>query len=104
MPAPGSPSSVSSTWVEITPCIFYCPSDGRELRTAVTGLSLSLPGQAHRLDAVLAGDLLLVGADEVAVADDLFAADVETIDAVRRREDETRDRVGLRPAELEAVR
>ncbi len=35
-----------------------------------------------------ASDLLLVGAHEPAVADDLLAADVEPVDAVRPGEDE----------------
>jgi hypothetical protein len=56
------------------------------------------------LEAVLAGDLDLVGPDEVAVADDLFSRDAEAIDAVRRGQDEAGERVGLGPAELEAVR
>ena len=49
-----------------------------------------------------ASDLLLVGAHEPAVADDLLAADVEPVDAVRRREDEARDGVGG-AGELEPV-
>ena len=52
---------------------------------------------------MLAGDLVLVGAHEPAVADDFRAGDVESVDPVRRREDEARDRIGLRAAQLETV-
>ena len=43
---------------------------------------------------MVAGDLLLVHPHEPAVADDLFAGDEEPVDAVRRRQDEARDRDG----------
>src|SRR5437763_9612136 len=51
---------------------------------------------------VLARDLLLVGMDERAAADDLLAADQQAVDPVRRREDEAGERV-VGAAELEAV-
>src|SRR3990170_546869 len=54
------------------------------------------------LDAVLAGDLLLGGADEAAVPYDLLAADVEAVHPVRAGEDEPGHRV-VGAAELEAV-
>ena len=47
-------------------------------------------------------DLLLVGPDEPAVADDLVAADVEPVDPMRCRQDEAGDRIG-RAGELEPV-
>src|SRR5438034_829527 len=47
-------------------------------------------------------DFALVRPDEVAVADDLLAADVETIDSVGSREDEPGDGI-VGSAELEAV-
>ena len=75
----GRPCSVSSTWVE------------RSCR------------ESFRLAAMLARDLVLVGADEVPVANDLLAADDQPVDAMRAREDEPRNRVGG-PAELETVR
>jgi hypothetical protein len=36
-------------------------------------------------------DLAFIGMDEMAVPDDLLAADVETIDSMRPREDEAGD-------------
>src|SRR5581483_1171330 len=60
--------------------------------------------EPRRLPAVLAGDLLLVGANQAAAADDLLATDVQPVDPVRRRQDEPGDRVRLRAPELEAVR
>src|SRR5882762_9298247 len=47
-------------------------------------------------------DLMLVGPDDVSVADDLLAADVQAIDSVRPREDEPGDEI-LGSAELEPV-
>ena len=47
-------------------------------------------------------DLTLVGPDEVAVTNDLLAADVQTIDSVRPREDESGDEI-VGTAELEPV-
>src|SRR6266511_4680624 len=52
---------------------------------------------------MLARDLHLVGADEMPVAHDWLAADVEPVDAVRPREDEPGDQVAG-AAELESVR
>src|SRR2546425_3375381 len=51
---------------------------------------------------MLAGDLALVGADEVPVTDDLLARDIEPIDAMRAGEDEAGDGIGG-AAELEPV-
>jgi hypothetical protein len=39
---------------------------------------------------MLARDLVFVGPDEAAVTHDFIAADVEPIDAMRRREDQSR--------------
>src|SRR6185437_185580 len=104
MPAPGPPSSVSRTWVEITCAIFPGRPDVCERREAATGLSLSLLlRQPLRPDAVLAGDLGLVRPYEAAVADDLLAADVESVDAVRRRQHQPRNRVDLGAPQLEPV-
>ena len=52
---------------------------------------------------MLARDLVLVGVDEVPVADDFSPRDVEPVDPVRRGEDEAGDGIGG-AAELEAVR
>ena len=49
------------------------------------------------------GDLILVGLDEVAVADDFLAADVQPVGAMRRRQDEAGDGIAG-AAELEPVR
>ena len=62
--AAGSPAPVSSTWVE---------------SETLTGANL------RACTRCCARDLVLVGAHEAAVADDLLAADVEPVDAVRRR-------------------
>ena len=51
---------------------------------------------------MLAGDLLLVGADELAAADDVLAADDEPVDPVRPGEHEPGHGIG-RAAELEPV-
>src|SRR5690242_10269595 len=51
---------------------------------------------------MLAGDLLLVGADERAAAYDFLAADEQPVDPMRAAEHEIRDEV-VRPAELEPV-
>jgi hypothetical protein len=48
-------------------------------------------------------DLALVGPHKMAVADDLLAADVETLDSVGAREDEPGDEI-VGTAELEPVR
>src|SRR5919197_3741339 len=77
------------------------PPDGRA-RCRGRGWRWSC-GEPPRLDAVLAGDLLLVGAEEPAVADDFLAGDIQPVDAVRGGEDEAGNRVA-RAAELEAVR
>src|SRR3954452_19754556 len=82
-PSAGRPAAVSST------CVDTVVTAARSLR------------EPDRLDAVLLRDLALVGAHEVPVADDLFAGDVEAVDAVRPREDEVRDEV-RRAARLEA--
>src|SRR5207248_5165197 len=55
------------------------------------------------LQALDASDLVLVSPDEVPVADDLLAADVEPVDAVREGEHPAGDQV-VRAAELEPVR
>src|SRR6266516_3185723 len=47
-------------------------------------------------------NLALVGPDEVAVANDLLASDVETIDSLRSREDEPGDEI-VGTTELEPV-
>ena len=47
-------------------------------------------------------DLLLVAADEAALADDRLAPDVDPLGPVRPREDEAGDRIGC-AAELESV-
>src|SRR5207253_2140946 len=59
------------------------------------------PGAGEELETLFvtpaelrARDLLLVGAHQPALADDLLAADVEALDAVRAGEDEARHRVG----------
>ena len=49
---------------------------------------------------MLAGDVVLVGPNEVAVADDLLAAHIEPVDSVRARQDQPRNGVGRAP-ELE---
>ena len=48
--------------------------------------------ESSRLDPMVPRDLLLVRPHEPAVADDLFAADIEPVDAVRGRQDEAGDR------------
>src|SRR5206468_7721061 len=59
-------------------------------------------GESFRLAALLASDLSLVAAREVAVPHDLRSADVEPVDAVRAGEDQAGDRI-RGAAELEAV-
>ena len=48
-----------------------------------------------RLEAVLGGDLVLLGMREVPVADDRLPADVKAVDPVRGGKDEPGDRVVL---------
>ena len=92
--------SVSSTWVETVMARLYATSNpANALRPAA---QVSLP-EPRRLAPVLAGDLRLVGTDELAVADDVAAADEQPVDPVRGREDEARDGV-VGAAELEPVR
>src|SRR5438874_12870067 len=87
MPAPGSPASVSRMWVEITGASFQCQARLRSSHAfphAPGSLQCLAPlREPPGLDAVLAGDLGLVSAHEMAVADDLLAADVEAVDSVR---------------------
>src|SRR6266511_2866197 len=59
--------------------------------------------ESFRFAALFARDLRLVAGDEVPVPNDLFAADVEAVDAVRPGEDEACDRV-RGAAELQPVR
>ena len=63
---------------------------------------MSLRGKAACLRAVLAGDLVLFGPDEPAVADDVLAADEQPVDAMRCREHEPGHAI-LGAAQLEAV-
>src|SRR5207247_2671886 len=58
--------------------------------------------ESSRVDTMLAGDLVLVGVRQATVADNLFAADVEPVDAVRPGEHEPAHGIGG-ATELESV-
>src|SRR5437879_4992675 len=59
-------------------------------------------GESCRLDAMFLRDLAFVGPEQVAVADDLVAPDIEPVDSMGAREDEPGDKI-FGAAELEPV-
>src|SRR2546422_24128 len=50
-------------------------------------------GESCRLDAMFLRDLAFVGPDQVAVADDLVAPDIEPVDSMGPREDEPGEKI-----------
>ena len=97
-PSSSVPWSEISSWPRKSPTLIPAPG----LPAPCRGRGSRSCGESSRLQPMLPGDLVHVGADEAPLPHDLLAADVEAVDAVRRRQHEPGDRV-LGAAELEAV-